>query len=199
MATSLPARAPTAPNAGTARRAPRSCMRYLARRRRREQQDRIIHHHSARHRDPPRFAVPLEWPGEYVRPPPIFHAAMTCEIIGRAWRRPPRKVARRTDHGDLHRGHHSHGDHIGRHPVVRTDPGVELPRHDVHRRLAHRELQVHVRIRRQETSPDRRDDRRRQMDGVDRSRPRGRSRSWFKSSSAPAIWPIAGRNRSSKR
>ena len=100
-------------------------------------------------------------------PAPIFHAAVACEIVRRARRRPERKVARRADHDDLHRRRHPHGDHVGRYPVVRADAGVELPRHDVDGRLAHRELQVHVRIRRQETPPDRHDDRRRQVAGID--------------------------------
>ena len=37
------------------------------------------------------------------------------------------------------------------------------------------------------------------MDRVDAQPPKGRWRSWFRSSSAPAISPSAGRNRSSKR
>jgi len=49
---------------------------------------------------------------------------------------PPRKIGRRTNHGNLHRSRHPNGNHVGRHPVARSDPGIEALRHDVDRRLA---------------------------------------------------------------
>jgi hypothetical protein len=55
---------------------------------------------------------------------------------------PPRKISRRTNYGDLLRPHHPNGNHVGRHPVARSDPGAEFLRHDVDRRLAHCELKV---------------------------------------------------------
>ena len=92
----------------------------------------------------------------------------------RTRRAPPRKIGRRTNDDDLHWPRHPNGNHVGRHPVVRSDPGVEALRHDVDRRLAHCELKVDFRIRRQEASPDRRDHRRRsQMDRIDPQPPHG--------------------------
>ena len=107
------------------------------------------------------------WPKAKTVGPAILNAAVTREIIGRTRRALPRKISRRTHHGDLHEPHHANGDHIGRHTVARSDPCVESLRDDVDWCLAQRELEVDLRVGRQEASPDRRDDRRRrQMDRV---------------------------------
>jgi len=96
--------------------------------------------------------------------------------------------------------HHPNGNHIGLRPVARSNPGVESLRHEVDRRLAHGEFQMDFRVRRQEASPGR------AMTAAAatctayiRSRPIGCWRFWFKSSSARAIWLIAGRSCSSNR
>ena len=64
-----------------------------------------------------------------VRRPPIFNATVTGEIIGRARRAAACKISRRANHGDLHWPHHPNGNHVGRRPVVQSDPGVESLRH----------------------------------------------------------------------
>ena len=129
-----------------------------------------VDHHAPVHRNPPRFAVPLKWPNEYVAVSqlPILNTGVTDEIIRRARQAAFRKVTRSPNDGDLQRSHHSDGYHICCGAVLRSDPSVKSLRHDVDWRLAYCELEVDFRVRRQEACPDRRHDgRRRQVGRID--------------------------------
>src|SRR5260370_22462377 len=125
--------------------------------------------------------MPPEGPRQYgaVTGHANWNAAVTGEIVGRARRAAPRKITRRANYGDLHRPHYPNGNHVGRRPaeqarVVRSDPGVESLRHDVDRRVTHRELKVDFRVRGQEGSPHRRHDpRRRHIVRIDPQPPQG--------------------------
>jgi len=79
-----------------------------------------------------------------------MHTAVTGEIIGRAWRAPTRKVSGRANDDDLHGSHHANGNHVDGRPVARSDASIKSLRHDIDRRHAHRDLEMDVRVGRQE-------------------------------------------------
>jgi hypothetical protein len=99
---------------------------------------------------------------------------MTREIVGDMGLGLPRKVGGRANHGGLQRSHHPDGNHVGRQPVLRSNSGVEALRHDIDGRLARLELEMNLRIGRQEALPDRCDHPLcRRMHGVDPQTPEG--------------------------
>ena len=91
----------------------------------------------------------------------VLNAAMTGEIIGGAGRSPAREVGWRADNCQFDRSHDPDGNHIRRDAVLNTYPGVESLRHDIDRLVAHVDLEVDLRVGRQEAVPYRHDHRRR--------------------------------------
>src|SRR3984885_3416671 len=124
MVTNLPAHEPTVPSARMVRPVLRCVRDAQPVDCRADSQIGRVDHHASVHRNPPRFAVPLEWPNEYVALGllPILHAAVTDKIVGGARRAMFGKITRSAYDGDLHRSHDPDGDHICRSAVPRTDP-----------------------------------------------------------------------------
>ena len=62
-------------------------------------------------------------------------------------RRPaPREVRERSDHRESQVTRHRHGDHIFVNHLAELDAGVVTVRDDVDRRVAHDEVELHVRV-----------------------------------------------------